>query len=45
MAKKKCFMCNAPVENELIQKDGNFFCTNDCECEYWNNYVDKSVKR
>jgi len=42
---KKCFMCKAKVTNELICKDGNYFCGNDCEAEYWGKFVSKEVKR
>lgn len=36
---KKCFLCEDAVTNELITKDGRYFCGNDCEREYWAKCV------
>lgn len=36
---KKCFICGNIVTNENINKDGHYFCSNDCEAIYWHKYV------
>ena len=30
-------MCKKPVKNKNINKDGHYFCGNNCEADYWHN--------
>ncbi len=41
---KKCAICKKPVTNKLLNKDGNYFCGNDCEAKYWKIKAKKTKK-
>ena len=41
--KIKCIICRKPVTNELLKKDGFYFCDNTCEGEYWHKYESKKI--